>query len=118
MGKKHSAPLLDTAPSREVCPIGKARPGMHCSLPQMVTYLLRGALVHHGLSDEASRRVVITADVGDAATPALFEVRVVDRTGQDRQILRIEDEKHLNEVINKATTCGYLVADITRILES
>lgn len=118
MAKKHSAPLLDTSPSPAVCPIGKARPGMACSMPQMVTYLLRGALVHHGLSDEDSRRVVVTADVGDSATPALFEVRVVDRTGQDRQVLRIEDEKHLNEVVNKATTCGYLVADINRILEN
>lgn len=114
MTRTISKPALDLTPPAS-CPVG--RPGMACSMPQMVTYLLRGSLVKHGLSDDDSRKVVVTPDVGDEAHPALFEVRVALPDGTDRQLLRIEDEDHLNRVINRATTCGYLVADIHAALE-
>ena len=101
----------------ELAPAPACRIGMSCSMPALVTYLLRGALIQNGLSEDDAKRVAMETSA-DEAHPALFNVRVLTRDGTTREVLRIEDEAHLNSVINRATTCGYLVADVKRILEA
>ena len=90
---------------------------MACSIPKMVTYLIRGALVHHGLSDEDSRRVSVYNN-DDETKSCIAVIRVLDRHGGERELIRVEDEAHLNRIVNSTTKCGFLVSDINTILEN
>lgn len=89
---------------------------MACSIPQMVTYLIRGALIHRGLPEDDAKRVTLT----DATEghPAIASLRVLDRYGQEREVIRIEDEAHLNRVVNEANTCDRLVREVRAVLEA